>query len=138
MSVNIQPWLDKADGDWRAMQRLHTAVDPALADVICFHAQQCVEKLMKAVIIARGDPDPPKIHDLRPLSRLIEAVEPAWQAQQSDLARLSLSAVLMRYPGDSATPQDAEWSVETAARLRGGLLGLLGVGADAGSATPGR
>ena len=37
-------------------------------DAVCFHAQQCVEKLMKALLIHLGL-DPPRTHNLMLLDR---------------------------------------------------------------------
>ncbi|MCX6647665.1 MAG: HEPN domain-containing protein [bacterium] len=44
----VRQWLDKADMDLRAAEFLITA--SGFSDVICFHAQQAVEKLLKGCI----------------------------------------------------------------------------------------
>lgn len=64
--------LRKAREDQAALTAL--AGDPGIADsVVGFHAQQAVEKALKAVLAARGD-DFPWTHDLRLLLRRLEAV----------------------------------------------------------------
>ena len=46
-------------------------------DAACFHAQQAVEKLMKAVLIACGEM-PPRAHDLVVLNDLVARHLPGW------------------------------------------------------------
>jgi hypothetical protein len=41
-------WIAKADEDLAAAERL-LAIDDSLASVVCFHSQQAVEKLLKAL-----------------------------------------------------------------------------------------
>ena len=131
MNDAVRPWLEKAQGDWLVMQKLAADPQPEFAAAICFHAQQCVEKLMKALLIANHRLDPPKTHNLRYLSRLIREVLPDWEADNEELYQLSFGAVTTRYPGDEAIEEDATWCRETAERLRAELLGLLGVDPDA-------
>jgi HEPN domain-containing protein len=41
-------WVEKAEGDFAAAEReLAVVVDPNY-DAVCFHAQQCAEKYLKA------------------------------------------------------------------------------------------
>ena len=49
----VQEWLDSADQDYEVMEVL-ASQDRPFSSMVCFHAQQCVEKLMKAVLIAAG------------------------------------------------------------------------------------
>jgi hypothetical protein len=41
-------WIDKAEGDWSSAQREARARKNPNYDSACFHAQQCVEKYLKA------------------------------------------------------------------------------------------
>ena len=75
MNDVLQQWVEKAEEDRGIATDLTAARFPG---GICFHVQQCVEKLMKGVLIACGI-DPPKVHDLRTLDRLLRPVEPRWQ-----------------------------------------------------------
>ncbi len=131
MNERTQPWLDKAQGDWLVLSKLVTDADPAFSDAICFHAQQCVEKLMKAVLLECGPVEPPKIHNLQDLSILVQQLCDSWQTDADALYRLTFAAVQYRYPGDEAEVKDAKWCAETAERLRAKLLDLLGVDPDA-------
>lgn len=41
-------WLDKAEGDFAVMERESRVRRNPAHDIACFHAQQCVEKYLKA------------------------------------------------------------------------------------------
>ena len=97
----------------------------------CLFSQQCVEKALKAALIAENK-EYPWTHDL---NLLFEKLSENWNMNQShfDLARLSRMYIKARY--DSGDPQitptkaDADWSfslaceifesVESGLRLRG-------------------
>ena len=121
MNDVIREWLAKADGDFRTAQRELAAVEAPNLDAVCFHAQQCIEKLMKALLIARGEL-PPKTHDLVYLADAIGRGNPVWSWPEDELRFLSRAAVAFRYPGESAEAADAAEAVEIATRLRTALL----------------
>lgn len=125
MNDVIREWITKADGDFRTAQRELAAVEAPNFDAVCFHSQQCIEKLMKALLIARGGL-PPKAHDLIVLADLIGRHLPDWSWPADELRFLSRAAVTFRYPGESAEREDAEEAVAIAGRLRKALLSQLG------------
>lgn len=90
-----------------------------------FHAQQCVEKLLKARLIQLGQ-TVDKIHDLAALSRQLEAVDDQWSWDGDALADLSSGAVLARYPGFETSAEEQAELVELASNLRQALRILLG------------
>jgi len=92
---------------------------------VCFHAQQCIEKLFKALLIDRGT-IPPKAHDLVHLSRLVRAVCQDWDWSMEELRYLTRAAVDFRYPGESADAEEAEQALQICAKIRPVLLSLLG------------
>src|SRR5690606_1777101 len=47
-------WLDKAEKDYKAMRILQNANNEELSSVVAFHAQQCVEKLLKGLMVLHG------------------------------------------------------------------------------------
>jgi HEPN domain-containing protein len=49
MKQRTLEWVSKAEGDWTMAQRERRAADPVW-DGICFHAQQCAEKYIKAFL----------------------------------------------------------------------------------------
>ncbi len=124
MNETVQEWVAKAEDDWRVAQR-ELAADPHPSfDAACFHAQQCVEKLMKAVLIHR-QVLVPRTHDLVALSRLLQPLESAWRWDDAELEELNRGAVAYRYPGDFANLEDAVESLRLCESLRATLLRLL-------------
>jgi len=69
----VPEWMAKAEGDWEALEILLIRDSPGFRDAVVFHAQQCVEKLLKAWLIQRGQ-QVDKIHDLAALRILLGPV----------------------------------------------------------------
>lgn len=69
MKTQTKAWLDVAKADLQTIQ--HIINDEHLTGVAVFHAQQCVEKSFKAILIENNNALP-KIHDLSKLFSLIE------------------------------------------------------------------
>lgn len=99
-------WIDKAEGDFSTMERESRARKAPNYDAVCFHAQQCAEKYLKARLCEAGEVSG-KIHDLGTLLDKTLSCEPLWEAHRKTLAYLSEFAVNVRYPGDKATREDA-------------------------------
>lgn len=95
-------WISKAEGDFDSCARENRARVRPNYDGACFHAQQCVEKYLKARLQESSIPCP-KTHDLEELLRLTLAVEPQWSVLKPAVAALSGYAVVFRYPGPNAT-----------------------------------
>ena len=104
-------WAQKAERDYAAIT-LHQQVASPDFDLICFHAQQCIEKYLKAWI-QETNITFPKSHDLMELLVLILPSKPSWQIWQKDFEIISPYAVEFRYPGKSATVENAEHVVQT-------------------------
>jgi len=124
MNATIREWLGKAEKDFATARReLQVAEDPNF-DAVCFHAQQSIEKLMKALLIQRGVV-PGKTHDLAYLDQLLGQVCLGWSWPLEELRFLSRAAVAFRYPGESADREEAALSIDTATRLREKLLSFF-------------
>jgi HEPN domain-containing protein len=124
MSGTVSEWVERAESDFRVASCEHAVtVDPSY-DAVCFHAQQCIEKLMKAVLIDRGA-SPPRTHDLLTLAGMVSTVVPTWTWPTMELATLTTAAVGFRYPGDPVEQEDADEMLDICTRLRSNLLTLL-------------
>ena len=124
MNALVQEWIDKAEGDFATANReMHSRPSPNY-DAVCFHAQQCIEKLIKALLIASGSV-PPKTHDLLFLSKALETVCSAWNWPAADLRLLTRAGVIFRYPGESAGREEAQAAMDACTRLRTRLRALL-------------
>jgi HEPN domain-containing protein len=109
-------WADKAEGDWQVAQRESMASSPVW-DAVCFHAQQCVEKYLKALLEEHGIAFA-KTHDLVVLLRLTEHHGGNLESLETDLAFLSPLGVAIRYPGSSADAGLAASALDIAGRVR--------------------
>ena len=81
---------------------------------LCYHAQQAVEKSIKAVLIHHGI-EPRKTHDIAHLLALLPANAPPPPAAE-DMASLTSYAVMLKYPGDyeDVTEEDYREAVRIA------------------------
>ncbi|MDQ2831011.1 MAG: HEPN domain-containing protein [Chloroflexota bacterium] len=68
MNEDVQSWVEYATVDLRAAEVLY---DADLWGQTCFHAQQCVEKMLKAALIAHGK-GYPRIHNIVELLALLD------------------------------------------------------------------
>lgn len=90
-----QAWMTRAHCDL-ALARI-PAVDGIALEDLCFHAQQAVEKSIKAILIFKGVPFP-KTHSIERLIGLLPSdIELTTDLEQSP--RLSIYATALRYPG---------------------------------------
>jgi len=124
MKKIVEEWRQKAEGDFATAQRELAAGQFPNFDAVCFHAQQCIEKLMKAALIQQSIV-PPKTHDLYQLHLLLQPAYPAWQPALEDLRYLTRAGVDFRYPGESADQEEAEEALAICSRLRPILLTIL-------------
>jgi len=101
MKQITREWIEKAEGDFAMMERESRARKNRNYDGICFHAQQCTEKYLKARLHEAGL-ESEKTHDLTTLLDKVLNAEPMWEVYREHLAYLSDFAVSFRYPGESA------------------------------------
>jgi HEPN domain-containing protein len=101
MKQTAAEWSTKAEADFATMQRESRVRKNPNYDAVCFHAQQCAEKYIKARL-REDDISFGKVHDLVALLEQVVTIEPGWEKFREDLAYLSDFAVSFRYPGESA------------------------------------
>jgi len=65
---NPLAWAEKAEEDFALARSTLRRKKPLIAGA-CFHAQQCAEKYMKALLVSK-EADFPKMHDLLMLNNL--------------------------------------------------------------------
>ena len=124
MNDTIKEWIAKSEEDYATAKREIAVTEFPSYSVICFHAQQCVEKLMKALLIKFGQV-PPRTHHLVVLHTQLKPVCPDWEASLEDLQFLTRAGMDFRYPGEPAEFPDAEEALLIADKLRTKLLRLL-------------
>ena len=118
-------WIQKAEGDYTIMHQNYYSSNP-IHDAICFHAQQCVEKYLKAWLQEANIPFT-RTHDLERLLSLIIPTLPDWEAWQADFSTISEHTVDFRYPGKAATAADVQDAIRTCVRVRRAVREQLGL-----------
>ena len=116
-------WVEKADDDYSVAVENYHGQNP-VSHVICFLAQQCVEKYLKAWLQENNIPFQ-RTHDLEELLYLILPSMPAWGRWQADLSKLTEHAVDSRYPQVIATASDAENAMRICGEVRNAIRAEL-------------
>jgi len=93
----VRQWRAKAQSDWETVEIL-TASKRCPTDTVCFHCQQFVEKLLKALLTLHNI-EAPKTHDLRRLIRLAEPFAPELSLLADVSDESTIHVVETRYPG---------------------------------------
>ena len=111
-----QEWVEKAEGDYKVASAQWQSADPVW-DAVCFHAEQCAEKYLKAWLVEQ-ETDYPRTHDLEILARLCRPSLDEVERLMEGLRYLTGYAVEIRYPGMFAQREDAQkcWQVSLEAR----------------------
>jgi len=117
MNPLVDEWIAKAEGDFNTAQRELQVADAPNYDAVCFHAQQCVEKYLKAKLVSVGI-EFEKTHDLGIILDMLVPLEPSWEELREDMDSLAGLAVEVRYPGYCSEAQDAAEALEIALRVR--------------------
>ena len=125
MKASTREWVTKAEEDFLAATALNRRKRP-LPNIVCFHAQQMVEKYLKGRLEEAGV-SIPKTHDLLHLLGLVSVVEPLWKSYHTAFSLLSSYAVQTRYPGSVAKKSDATRALKLARQFRKEARTALGL-----------
>jgi HEPN domain-containing protein len=118
-------WTTKADNDLK--NALHTLKlgKECPTDTVCFHAQQCVEKYLKALLVAL-EIQFPRTHDIESLVLLVpKSIRINLTVEQQ--RRLTEYASMTRYPGsyEIISLSEARQAVKLAQRIQRKIRKLL-------------
>ncbi|MFQ5804660.1 MAG: HEPN domain-containing protein [Candidatus Methylomirabilales bacterium] len=121
----VRQWVEKAEHDLRNAEHTLTLKEDCPSDTVCFHAQQCVEKYLKALLLVYSV-DFPKTHDLRVLMQRV-SLHIELGLEISEIVALNRYTVEARYPGDwePITRDDAEEAVAIARKAREAVRACL-------------
>jgi HEPN domain-containing protein len=96
-------WILKADHDLK-IAKDEMKEREAVTDMVCFHCQQAVEKILKAFLISKNK-EVAKTHDLSFLiSECIKIDSEFKELFDKGIDLMGVYAVEMRYPGDMYIP----------------------------------
>lgn len=114
----VRGWLAKAEGDLENARLVLAAGPEGPMDTVAFHAQQCAEKYLKALLCFRGD-EVPRTHDVEALLTRTGM----WSGIEITVEESRLMtdyATLTRDPGDyePVSEDEAGHAIELAERVR--------------------
>lgn len=112
-----QAWLQRARSDL-ALARAALDSPNVLVEDSCYHAQQCAEKALKALLVQRMIAFP-RTHVLEMLVDLLKAAGVDVPSDVDEAFTLTQYAVQTRYPGEwePVTAEEARSALETAAQV---------------------
>jgi len=118
-------WLAKADNDLKNADHTLKMGEDCPYDTVCFHAQQAVEKCIKALLTRHSIPFP-KSHDVGELKTLLPSnITLPLSLDEQEI--LSDYAIAGRYPGEIEPigRQEAREALKIAKRVRDSIGNLL-------------
>lgn len=111
-------WVGKAENDLKNAAYTLQMGKECPTDTVCFHAQQCVEKYLKALLVLKGI-DFPKTHDV---SRIVALLTSSLSIDLTpeEQGRLTSYATVTRYLGEyeAISLAEARKAVRIARRVR--------------------
>ena len=119
-------WMERAHSDL-ALARVAITTPDVLREDACFHAQQCAEKALKALLVRRRIPFP-RTHVVELLLDLLKRSGVIVPPDVDEAVILTQYAVQARYPGDwePITLTEAESALDLAARVHAWVREQLG------------
>jgi HEPN domain-containing protein len=121
----VREWVLRAESDLAIAAPAIKTGEDCPCDSVCFHAQQCVEKYLKA-LLSWKQIEFPRTHSIRVLLALTPPdVRPVMELALQD--RLTEYATVTRYPGDydPVMLSDAKAAMKVARRVRKEIRAVL-------------
>lgn len=115
----VKLWIKKAENDLITAEHSLNIKPTPPTDTICFHAQQCAEKYLKAYLIYK-DVQFEKVHDLGDLVSMCTTKAENFKEIHDTVEELTPFAVDVRYPGvyEEITLEEAHEAVEVARKTK--------------------
>jgi len=123
--ADFTAWTRKAESDFKTAEHILTLKRNCPYDAVCFHAQQCAEKYLKALLVSRSLYFP-KTHDLRLLMQKLPA-DVKLEVPLEEVVSLNRYTIEARYPGDwePFNRKEAERAVAIARKVREAVKACL-------------
>lgn len=93
----IQEWIDFAKMDFLTAKHLYVHMYPKPLEIICYHCQQSIEKMLKGVLISKGVTIK-KTHDLGLLAEILQDYETVDEKYLEMCDNLTPYGIKIRYP----------------------------------------
>ena len=124
-SNEFEEWIEHAEDDYENAKIVIRRRKPSVYGS-CFHAQQCAEKYMKALLVFKGRSFP-MTHDLLIINNLLISEGIFIGLPEDDVDALSRFAVATRYPGAKLTIEDAKEAISLSRAIRKFSRAYLGL-----------
>src|SRR5712691_4743675 len=98
MKPLTREWVEKTEGDFATARREGRVRKAPNYDAVCYHAQQCAEKYLKACL-QEADMPFGRTHNLPALLDLLLVLDPDLDTLRAHSRALTVFAVDVRYPG---------------------------------------
>ncbi|MCD6256674.1 HEPN domain-containing protein [Candidatus Aerophobetes bacterium] len=122
----VRKWILKAESDLKIAKDEITMENPA-TDAICFHAQQCAEKYLKAYLVFNNK-EIRRTHDIAELIKMCSEIDQEFNnLNREDIVSLTDYAVEIRYIDDFYFPpvEEAKLAIELAGKVKDFVLRKL-------------
>src|SRR6266849_6293685 len=120
MKPLTREWVEKTEGDFATARREGRVRKAPNYDAVCYHAQQCAEKYLKACL-QEADMPFGRTHNLPALLDLLLVLDPDLDTLRAHSRALTVFAVDVRYPGESADKAGSLGDGTRLLALRNGL-----------------
>jgi HEPN domain-containing protein len=122
----VNEWIEFAKRDFDTAVFLKTMY-PAPFEIICYHCEQAVEKLLKGFLILNDD-EFDKTHDLLHLNKKCISHDKGFDIITKECADLTIYGVNVRYPGNiHLKVEDAEKAINDAAKIKEFILNKINI-----------
>lgn len=125
IALKVRQWMEYADEDLRLAEYALHMESGCPCRLIAYHAQQCVEKYLKAFLVHQRQ-DFPYTHNISTLLELCRK-HADWvdSFEQADI--LTAYAITARYPGEDepVSLAEAQKAVALATQVKAALMTLL-------------
>lgn len=128
MIDEIKKWIAKAENDLKVAMHEVEAREP-VTDAICFHAQQRVEKYLKAFLVYHGKSFR-KTHNIAEILGLCIQIDAEFKdLEKINVHELTVYATELRYPEFFHIPtvEEAKECLEIAKKVKEFVLQKLGI-----------
>jgi len=95
----VKEWYRFAMTDFTTAKHLYDTMRPKPLEIICYHCQQSVEKMLKGFLVLNAI-EPPKIHDLRHLCEMCLEINDEFEGVKNICQFLNSFSSQPRYPNE--------------------------------------
>jgi HEPN domain-containing protein len=121
----IEEWKRLSDMDLTTAHRICELFHPMPIEIVCFHAQQAAEKMLKCFLVL-NEVEPPYTHNLKLLIDMCAEIESGFSDLEREAITLSQYGVLPRYPAEYDLDEpDAELALKYADKITEYANGLV-------------